>query len=164
MARGSQRCSCSSTLTSSPTRQRPVRRQKVDLGGDIWSLTMDMQAKDTFEATVDGIKERLETNDVLCCMSDYRQIPQKQLPATRATDASREACRLRRVLRLRETYSTASGRCRSRRCHGHHQRQRNEGKVTIVSDDKDMKTIPPPVRPMRMSCSRSVTLMPTGIS
>ena len=126
---------------------------EVDLGGDIWSLTMDMQqAKDTFEAAVDGIKERLETNDVLCCMSDHAGNFRKQV----WTDYKSNRRKTRKPVGyvafcdwVRETYSTASrpmleaddvmGIIATK--------PGNEGKVTIVSDDKDMKTIPWPPLP-----------------
>ena len=121
---------------------------EVDLGGDIWSLTMDMQqAKDTFEATIDGIKARLETNDVLCCMSDHAGNFRKQVWPDYKSNRRKSRKPVGYVAFcdwVRETYSTASrpqleaddvmGIIASK--------PGNEGKVTIVSDDKDMKTIP----------------------
>ena len=121
---------------------------EVDLGGDIWSLTMDMQqAKDTFEAAVDGIKARLETNDVLCCMSDHAGNFRKQVWTGYKSNRRKTRKPVGYVAFcdwVRETYSTASrpmleaddvmGIIASK--------PGNEGKVTIVSDDKDMKTIP----------------------
>ena len=121
---------------------------EVDLGGDIWSLTMDMQqAKDTFEATIDGIKARLETNDVLCCMSDHAGNFRKQVWTGYKSNRRKTRKPVGYVAFcdwVRETYSTASrpqleaddvmGIIASK--------PGNEGKVTIVSDDKDMKTIP----------------------
>ena len=121
---------------------------EVDLGGDIWSLTMDMQqAKDTFEATIDGIKARLETNDVLCCMSDHAGNFRKQVWPDYKSNRRKSRKPVGYVAFcdwVRETYSTATrpmleaddvmGIIASK--------PGNEGKVTIVSDDKDMKTIP----------------------
>ena len=121
---------------------------EVDLGGDIWSLTMDMQqAKDTFEAAVDSIKARLETNDVLCCMSDHAGNFRKQVWTGYKSNRRKTRKPVGYVAFcdwVRETYSTASrpqleaddvmGIIASK--------PGNEGKVTIVSDDKDMKTIP----------------------
>ncbi len=121
---------------------------EVDLGGDIWSLTMDMrQAKDTFEATVDGIKDRLKTNDVLCCMSDHAGNFRKQVWPDYKSNRRKSRKPVGYVAFcdwVRETYSTATrpmleaddvmGIIGSK--------PGNEGKVTIVSDDKDMKTIP----------------------
>ena len=121
---------------------------EVDLGGDIWSLTMDMQqAKDTFEAAIDGIKARLETNDVLCCMSDHAGNFRKQVWPDYKSNRRKSRKPVGYVAFcdwVRETYSTASrpmleaddvmGIIGTK--------PGNEGKVTIVSDDKDMKTIP----------------------
>ena len=121
---------------------------EVDLGGDIWSLTMDMQqAKDTFEATVGGIKDRLKTNDVLCCMSDHAGNFRKQVWPDYKSNRRKSRKPVGYVAFcdwVRETYSTATrpmleaddvmGIIASK--------PGNEGKVTIVSDDKDMKTIP----------------------
>ena len=121
---------------------------EVDLGGDIWSLTMDMQqAKDTFEATIDGIKARLETNDVLCCMSDHAGNFRKQVWPDYKSNRRKSRKPVGYVAFcdwVRKTYSTASrpmleaddvmGIIATK--------PGNEGKVTIVSDDKDMKTIP----------------------
>ena len=120
---------------------------EVDLGGDIWSLTMDMQqAKDTFEAAVDSIKARLETNDVLCCMSDHAGNFRKQVWTGYKSNRRKTRKPVGYVAFcdwVRETYSTASrpqleaddvmGIIATK--------PGNEGKVTIVSDDKDMKTI-----------------------
>ena len=121
---------------------------EIDMGGDIWSLTMDMQqAKDTFEAAVDGIKERLDTNDVLCCMSDHAGNFRKKVWPDYKSNRRKSRKPVGYVAFcdwVRETYSTASrpmleaddvmGIIGSK--------PGNEGKVTIVSDDKDMKTIP----------------------
>ena len=121
---------------------------EIDMGGDIWSLTMDMQqAKDTFEATVDGIKDRLKTNDVLCCMSDHAGNFRKQVWPEYKSNRRKSRKPVGYVAFcdwVRETYSTATrpmleaddvmGIIASK--------PGNEGKVTIVSDDKDMKTIP----------------------
>ena len=121
---------------------------EIDMGGDIWSLTMDMQqAKDTFEASVDRIKERLDTNDVLCCMSDHAGNFRKQVWPDYKSNRRKSRKPVGYVAFcdwVRETYSTASrpmleaddvmGIIASK--------PGNEGKVTIVSDDKDMKTIP----------------------
>ena len=108
---------------------------EVDLGGDIWSLTMDMQqAKDTFEAAVDSIKARLETNDVLCCMSDHAGNFRKQVWPGYKSNRRKTRKPVGYVAFcdwVRETYSTASRpHARSRRCHGHHRhqaRQRGQG-------------------------------------
>ena len=144
---------------------------EVDLGGDIWSLTMDMQqAKDTFEAAVDGIKARLETNDVLCCMSDHAGNFRKQVWPDYKSNRRKSRKPVGYVAFcdwVRETYSTASrpmleaddvmGIIASK--------PGNEGKVTIVSDDKDMKTIPGRLyRPMSDELLEISELMPTGIS
>ena len=121
---------------------------EVDLGGDIWSLTMDMQqAKDTFEAAVDRIKERLDTNDVLCCMSDHAGNFRKQVWPDYKSNRRKSRKPVGYVAFcdwVRETYATATrpmleaddvmGIIATK--------PGNEGKVTIVSDDKDMKTIP----------------------
>ena len=120
---------------------------EVDMGGDIWSLTMDMQqAKDTFEAAVDGIKERLKTNDVLCCMSDHAGNFRKQVWPDYKSNRRKSRKPVGYVAFcdwVRDTYSTATrpmleaddvmGIIATK--------PGNEGKVTIVSDDKDMKTI-----------------------
>ena len=109
---------------------------------------MDMrQAKDTFEATVDGIKDRLKTNDVLCCMSDHAGNFRKQVWPDYKSNRRKSRKPVGYVAFcdwVRETYSTATrpmleaddvmGIIGSK--------PGNEGKVTIVSDDKDMKTIP----------------------
>jgi len=120
---------------------------EIDMGGDIWSLTMDMQqARDTFEAAVDRIKERLETNDVLCCMSDHAGNFRKQVWPDYKSNRRKSRKPVGYVAFcdwVRETYATASrpmleaddvmGIIATK--------PGNEGKVTIVSDDKDMKTI-----------------------
>jgi DNA polymerase-1 len=121
---------------------------EIDMGGDIWSLTMDMQqARDTFEAAVDRIKQRLETNDVLCCMSDHAGNFRKQVWPDYKSNRRKSRKPVGYVAFcdwVRETYATASrpmleaddvmGIVSTK--------NGNQGKVTIVSDDKDMKTIP----------------------
>ena len=53
---------------------------EVDWGGDIWSLQMDMaEARRSFEYQIDQIKERLGSNEVLCCLSDHAGNFRKQV-------------------------------------------------------------------------------------
>ena len=121
---------------------------EIDMGGDIWSLTMDMaQARQTFEEAIDRVKERLEANDVLCCMSDHAGNFRKQVDPSYKSNRRKSRKPVGYVAFcdwVRETYATVSkpmteaddimGIIATK--------PGNQGKVTIVSDDKDMKTIP----------------------
>lgn len=121
---------------------------EVDLGGDIWSLTMDMnQARQTFSEAVDQVKDRLETNDVLCCMSDHAGNFRKQIDPSYKSNRRKSRKPVGYVAFcdwVRDTYATASRPlCEADDIMGIiASKPGNEGKVTIVSDDKDMKTIP----------------------
>ena len=121
---------------------------EIDMGGDIWSLTMDMaQARQTFEEAIDKVKVRLEANDVLCCMSDHAGNFRKQIDPSYKSNRRKTRKPVGYVAFcdwVRETYATVSkpmteaddimGIIATK--------PGNQGKVTIVSDDKDMKTIP----------------------
>ena len=121
---------------------------EIDWGGDIWSLQMDMaEARRSFEHQLDQIKDRLGSDDVLCCLSDHAGNFRKEIypdyksgrRKTRKPVGYVSFCNW-----IRETYSTAErpmleaddvlGIIATM--------PENKGKVTIVSDDKDLRTVP----------------------
>jgi len=130
---------------------------EIDMGGDIWSLTMDMaQARQTFDEAIDRVKERLKSNDVLCCMSDHAGNFRKQIDPSYKSNRRKTRKPVGYVAFcdwVRETYATASrDLCEADDIMGIiASKPGNHGKVTIVSDDKDMLTIGPSrvYRPMK---------------
>ena len=105
--------SCSSTLTSSPP--GATSETEIDMGEhrcDHGHAT----GQDTFEAAVDGIKERLKTNDVLCCMSDHAGNFRKQVWPDYKSNRRKSRKPVGYVAFcdwVRETMLTASSRCSS---------------------------------------------------
>ena len=122
---------------------------EVDWGGDIWSLQMDMaEARRSFEYQIDQIKERLGSNEVLCCLSDHAGNFRKEIFPDYKSGRRKTRKPVGYVAFcdwVRETYSTASrpmleaddvlGIIATM--------PENKGKVTVVSDDKDLKTVGP---------------------
>ena len=122
---------------------------EIDWGGDIWSLQMDMaEARRSFEFQIDKIKERLGSNDVLCCLSDHAGNFRKEIFPDYKSGRRKTRKPVGYVAFcdwVRETYSTASrpmleaddvlGIIATM--------PENKGKVTVVSDDKDLKTVGP---------------------
>ena len=122
---------------------------EIDWGGDIWSLQMDMaEARRSFEYQIEQIKERLGSNEVLCCLSDHAGNFRKEIFPDYKSGRRKTRKPVGYVAFcdwVRETYSTASrpmleaddvlGIIATM--------PENKGKVTVVSDDKDLKTVGP---------------------
>lgn len=121
---------------------------EIDWGGDIWSLQMDMaEARRSFEFQIDQIKERLGSNEVLCCLSDHAGNFRKDVYPEYKSGRRKTRKPVGYVAFcdwVRATYATATrpmleaddvlGIISTMK--------ENQGKVTVVSDDKDLKTIP----------------------
>ena len=122
---------------------------EVDWGGDIWSLQMDMaEARRSFEYQIDQIKERLGSNEVLCCLSDHAGNFRKEIFPDYKSGRRKTRKPVGYVAFcdwVRETYSTASGpMLEADDVLGIIATMpENKGKVTVVSDDKDLKTVGP---------------------
>ena len=131
---------CYKATTSSET--------EVDWGGDIWSLQMDMaEARRSFEFQIDQIKERLGSNDVLCCLSDHAGNFRKEIFPDYKSGRRKTRKPVGYVAFcdwVRDTYATASRpKLEADDVLGIIATMpENKGKVTIVSDDKDLRTVP----------------------
>lgn len=121
--------------------------EETDWGDDIWSLTTDLKiAKDLFTKTLDGFKETLEDDDVVICLSSsfnfrkaldpnykgHRKKTRKPLGFVAMLDwvQHHHRCFQKQGLEADDCLGILSTM------------PENEGKGIIVSDDKDMKTIP----------------------
>lgn len=121
--------------------------EETDWGDDVWSLTSDLKiAKDLFTTQVAEFKARLEDDDVIMCLSSpvnfrkeidphykgHRKKTRKPLGYVAMVDWLQHnyKCFMKKGLEADDCMGVLATK------------PENIGKATIVSDDKDMKTIP----------------------
>ena len=121
---------------------------EIEWSPDIWTLFMDMnEAKDAFVKQLDAITDKLNVQNVICCLSDRNGNFRKQVDPTYKSNrrGTRKPTGYAALVDwVREEYETMSkplteaddimGILSTM--------PKNKGKCIIVSDDKDMKTIP----------------------
>ena len=121
---------------------------EIEWSPDIWTLFMDMnEAKDAFVKQLDAITDKLKVQNVICCLSDRNGNFRKQVDPTYKSNrrGTRKPTGYAALVDwVRKEYSTMSkplteaddimGILSTM--------PKNKGKCIIVSDDKDMKTIP----------------------
>lgn len=121
--------------------------EETDWGDDVWSLTTDLKiAKDLFSAQMSEFKARMDDDDVILCISSKTNF-RKELDPTYKWARKKTRKPLGYVAML--DWVQHHYRCFSKPgleaddCMGIlATKPENAGKGIIVSDDKDMKTIP----------------------
>ena len=122
--------------------------QELDWGSDIWSLFTDLkQAKDVFHQSVDKITQKLNSDDILHCLSDPKDNFRKHVDPDYKSNRKGTRKPVGFVaLRdwVQETFDVVvkpgleaddvMGILATK--------PDNIGKCVVVSDDKDLKTIP----------------------
>ena len=130
--------------------------EEINWGDDIWTLFTDLkQSKKVFQLQLDTIKEKLNSDDILCCLSDPSDNFRKHIAPT--YKSNRKGTRKPvgyAALRdwVKDNYpSLAKPTLEADDVMGiMATKPDNIGKVVVVSDDKDMRTIPTKIyAPMR---------------
>ena len=121
---------------------------EINWYGDIWSLFMDMdEAKTSFKFMVNQVADKLGTDKMVLCLSDHAGNFRKQIDPTYKSNRRGTRKPVGYVAFcdwIRQNYATATrpmleaddvlGIIATK--------PENKGKVTIVSDDKDLRTVP----------------------
>lgn len=121
--------------------------EETDWGDDVWSLTSDLKiAKDLFQAQLDDFKQTLSDDDVILCLSSKTNFRKAIDPNYKG---NRKKTRKPLGFVAMQDWLQHRYRCFSKPgleaddCLGILSTMPdNVGKAVIVSDDKDMKTIP----------------------
>lgn len=128
---------------------------EVDWGDDIWSLWTDLkEAKDIFDKQIENIKSKLGVDDYICCLTDHKNNFRKTISpdyksnrkGTRKPVGYVALCSW-----VEENYPTIrKPSLEADDCLGIlATKPENIGNCIVVSDDKDLKTIPTKLyRPM----------------
>lgn len=122
--------------------------REIDWSGDIWSLYTDLaEAKAAFQTQIDRITNKLDVHDYVCCLSDHGNNFRKTLEPT--YKSNRKGTRkpvgyVALCAWVEQTYRTfRKPTLEADDCLGIiATKPENVGKCIIVSDDKDLKTIP----------------------
>ena len=123
--------------------------QEIDWGDDIWTLYTDLnEAKDIFKAQLDDIKSALGSEEILCCLSDRKDNFRKRVHHTYKSNrkGTRKPVGFVALAQwVNDEFPTLTkpsleaddvlGILATK--------PENKGKVIIVSDDKDLKTVGP---------------------
>ena len=129
--------------------------REVDFGDDVWSLFTDLkEAKEIFDKQIETIKTKLGVDDYICCLSDHKSNFRKTISpdyksnrkGTRKPVGYVALCSW-----VEDNYPTIrKPSLEADDCMGIlATKPDNIGNCIIVSDDKDMKTIPSKLyRPM----------------
>jgi len=121
---------------------------ETDWGNDIWSLQTNLKdAKDAFEAQLDNITTKLGVKDFVCCLSDHGSNFRKQIDPTYKSNRKGTRKPVGYVALcdwVVEKYRTfRKPTLEADDCLGILATMPvNKDKCIIVSDDKDLKTIP----------------------
>ena len=122
--------------------------EETDWGGDIWSLHTDLKkAKRGFEAQIENITTKLGIADYVCCLSDHSSNFRKTVDPT--YKSNRKGTRkpvgyvalcewVETTFRTFRKPSLEADDCLGIIA----TMPKNAGKCVMVSDDKDLKTIP----------------------
>lgn len=122
--------------------------QEIDWGDDVWSLQTDLkEAKQSFQAQIDHITSKLGIKDYVCCLSDHSNNFRKDVDPTYKSNRKGTRKPLGYVSLcewVETTYkSFRKPTLEADDCLGIIATMPiNSGKCVIVSDDKDLKTIP----------------------
>jgi len=122
--------------------------REIDWSGDIWSLYTDLaEAKAAFQTQIDRITNKLDVHDYVCCLSDHGNNFRKTLEPTYKSNRKGTRKPVGYVALcswVEETYRTfRKPTLEADDCLGIiATKPENVGKCIIVSDDKDLKTIP----------------------
>ena len=122
--------------------------QEVDWGDDIWSLQTDLkEAKQAFEVQITKITDRLGVKDYVCCLSDHSNNFRKVVDPSYKSNRKGTRKPVGYVALcdwVEANFKTfRKPRMEADDCLGLiSTKPGNEGKVIIVSDDKDLRTIP----------------------
>lgn len=127
-------------------RATSAAEDETDWGDDIWSLTTNLsEAKDIFKSTIEGFMETLEARDQVVCLSDKNNF-RKDIDPTYKGHRKKTRKPLGYVAMLdwvRENYPTFSKpTLEADDCLGIMATMPRVGECVVVSDDKDLKTIP----------------------
>lgn len=121
--------------------------EETDWGDDVWSLTSDLKiAKDLFTTQIAEFKARLDDDDVILCLSspsNFRKVldPSYKWQRKKTRKPLGYVAMLDWVQHHYRTFQRPG--LEADDCMGIlSTKPENAGKGTIVSDDKDMKTIP----------------------
>ena len=122
--------------------------QEIDWGDDIWSLQTDLkQAKEVFEYQITKITDRLGVKDYVCCLSDHSNNFRKVVDPSYKSNRKGTRKPVGYVALcdwVEQTFKTfRKPRMEADDCLGILATMPvNKGKCIMVSDDKDLKTIP----------------------
>lgn len=121
---------------------------EIEWDTDLWTLFMDMNdAKDAFSQQVERIKQTLGNPTAICCLTDLNGNFRKQVDPTYKSNRRGT----RKPVGYKALYSWVVDEYRTATMNLAEAddvmgclctKPENKGKCTIVSDDKDMKTIP----------------------
>lgn len=127
-------------------RATSVAEDETDWGDDIWSLTTNLkEAKDIFVHTLEGFMERLEGTDQVICLSDKRNFRKDLDPTYKGhrKKTRKPVGYVEMVNWVKENYPTFSKEgLEADDCLGIMATMPKVGDNIVVSDDKDLKTIP----------------------
>ena len=122
--------------------------QEINWHDNVWTLYADIdEAKSIFTGQVDKIKTKLKTDDILCCLSDRSENFRKSIDPTYKSNrrGTRKPAGFNAFI---EWVETAYPSLRKPSLEADDvmgiiaTKPDNIGKVVVVSDDKDLKTIP----------------------
>jgi DNA polymerase-1 len=121
---------------------------EIDFGNDVWSLHTDLkEAKAAFEMQITKITDRLGVKEYVCCLSDHSNNFRKVVDPTYKSNRKGTRKPVGYVALcdwVEATFKTfRKDRLEADDCLGLiATKPGNEGKVIMVSDDMDLKTIP----------------------
>lgn len=121
---------------------------EIDFGNDVWSLHTDLkEAKAAFEMQITKITDRLGVKEYVCCLSDHSNNFRKVVDPSYKSNRKGTRKPVGYVALcdwVEATFKTfRKDRMEADDCLGLiATKPGNEGKVIMVSDDKDLKTIP----------------------
>ncbi len=129
-------------------RSMTYAEQEINWFDNVWTLYADIdEAKRIFTGQLDKIKTTLKTDDVLCCLSDRSENFRKRIDPTYKSNrkGTRKPCGINALIDwVEEAYpSLRKPSLEADDVLGIlATKPDNIGKVVVVSDDKDLKTIP----------------------
>ena len=129
-------------------RSMTYAEQEINWHDNVWTLYADIdEAKKIFTGQLDKIKTNLKTDDVLCCLSDRSDNFRKRIDPTYKSNrrGTRKPCGINAFIDwVEEAYpSLRKPSLEADDVLGIlATKPDNIGKVVVVSDDKDLKTIP----------------------
>jgi len=129
-------------------RAASAAEKEYDLGDDIWSLWTDLkEAKEIFETQIKTVTEKLGINEYVCCLSDHKNNLSKVVDTTYKSNRKGTRKPVGYVALcdwVEENFKTfRKDRLEADDCLGILATMpTNQGKCIMVSDDKDLRTVP----------------------